>query len=399
MTTWFTGQLGDGPGPRVEVRPIRGGLVVCHVITGFDTGGAERILLQTVQRLDRQLFRSFVVSLRPPGPLSAEAEGSGVDVIHLGMGRRPGPATIWRLARLFREWKVDIAHAYLYDASIATRIAGRLARVPVVVTSTRASLPYLSPVAWWLDRATSRWCEKIVAVSQGTADFVIDREGIPREKVVMIPNGVDLERFRPGARASARTHMGVASDAFVVACVGRLHPQKGHSYLFEAIAAARPLIPGLICLIAGEGPLRGALEAEVQHQGLETVCRFLGVQDPIQPLYDAADVTALPSLYEGMPNVVLEAMAMGCPVIATAVEGSVDLVEPGVTGLLVPPADAPALGRALLELASDAERRRAMGDAARAAAERSHGIDQMVTALESLYTTEWESGMRRRGSQ
>jgi glycosyltransferase involved in cell wall biosynthesis len=205
---------------------------------------------------------------------------------------------------------------------------------------------------------------------------------------------VDLERFRLGDRTAARRGLGLPGDAFVVACVGRLHPQKGHGYLFEAIAAVHARIPGLICLIAGDGPLRGELEAEAQRHGLGAACRFLGVLDSTQPLYDAADVTALPSLYEGMPNVVLEAMATGCPVIATTVDGSVEVVEDGVTGLLVPPADAPALGRALLELAGDPERRRTMGKAARAAAERLHGIDRMVTALEALYANEWVSAMR-----
>jgi glycosyltransferase involved in cell wall biosynthesis len=376
-----------------------GDLRICHVITGFDTGGAERILLRTAQRLHPNQFSSLVVSLRPPGPLSPEAERSGVEVIHLRMGRRPGPGTIWRLARLFRERHVDIAHAYLYDASIATRVAGRIARVPVVITSTRASLSYLPRIAWWLDRATAPWCQKVVAVSQGTAEFVIEREGIPRDKVVVIPNGVDLDRFHPNDRARARGDFGIARDAFVVACVGRLHAQKGHSYLFQALAAIRSRISGLTCLIAGEGPLRRELEAEVRRLDLGMVCRFLGMLDPIPPLYDAADVTALPSLYEGMPNVVLEAMATGCPVIATAVAGSVDLVDVGVTGLLVPPADAAALGRALLELANDPKRRISMRAAARAAAERSHGIDRMVTALETLYATEWEDAMGRRKSR
>lgn len=375
------------------MKPTHGVLRLCHVITEFDAGGAERILLRTVQRLDQQRFPSYIVSLRPAGSLSPAAERSGVEVVHLGMGRRPGPATIWQLARLFRKRKVDIAHAYLYDASIATRIAGRLARVPVVVTSTRASLSYLPRVAWWLDRATAPWCQRIIAVSRGTAEFVIQREGIPRDKVVVIPNGVDLERFRPGGKQTARTDLRVASDAFVVACVGRLHPQKGHRYLLEALDAMRSRVPGLLCLMAGEGALRVALEAEVKRRGLAAVCRFLGAQDPIQPLYAAADVVVLPSLYEGMPNVVLESMAMGCPVIATAVEGSVDLVEDGVTGLLVPPADAAALERALLELASDSGRRVAMGRSARAVAERSHGIDRMVNALEARYVAEWQSAM------
>jgi len=225
---------------------------------------------------------------------------------------------------------------------------------------------------------------------------MIERECIPSDKVVVIPNGVDLDRFQPGDGILARTELGLPSDAFVVLCVGRLHPQKGHHYLLEALAAARPRIAGLTCLIAGDGPLRGELRAEARGLGLGSVCHFLGVRDPIQPLYDAADVTVLPSLYEGMSNVVLESMAMGCPVIASAVEGSVDLVNAGVTGLLVPPANTSALSRALLDLAGDAERRKAMGAAARTAAERLHGIDRMVAALETLYATEWESAMRHR---
>jgi glycosyltransferase involved in cell wall biosynthesis len=367
--------------------------VVCHVITEFDAGGAERILLQTVQRLDQARFPSHIVSLRPGGSLAPVAQRSGVEVIDLGMGRRPGPITILRLARLFRDRKVDIAYGFLYDASIATRIAGWLAHVPVVLTSTQASLSYLPRMAWWVDRATARWCQRIVAVSRGTAEFVIAREGIPRSKVVVIPNAVDLERFRPGDRAEARARLGLPADAFVVACVARLHPQKGHRYLFDALAAVRAQIPGIVCVMAGEGALRSDLEAEVQRQGLGRECQFRGVMDPVQPLYDAADVIVLPSLYEGMPNVVLEAMAMGCPVIATAVEGSVDVVEHGVTGLLVPPADSSALGRALLELAGDSKRRGAMGRAARAAAEHSHGIDRLVAATEALYSTEWERAM------
>src|SRR5437867_3393448 len=146
---------------------------VCYVITGLATGGAERVLLQTVRRLDPRAFESLIVSLRSRGPLSWEAERTGVKTLHLGMGRRPGPVTLWRLARVFRQENVGVVHAYLYDASIASRLAGRLAAVPVVLTSTRASLEYLPRVAWWLDRLTAPWCQRIIAVSRGTADFVV----------------------------------------------------------------------------------------------------------------------------------------------------------------------------------------------------------------------------------
>src|SRR5207253_6012868 len=156
-------------------------------------------------------------------------------------------------------------------------------------------------------------------------------ERISRERVVVIPNGVDLERFAPRDRLAARVQYRVGEGAFVVASIGRLGQQKGHTYLLQALAGVHKQIPSLVCLIAGEGPLRQALESEARALGLEGVCRFLGSVRDIETVLAIADVAALPSLYEGMPNVVLEAMAMGCPVIASAVGGSTELVRHGET--------------------------------------------------------------------
>jgi glycosyltransferase involved in cell wall biosynthesis len=313
----------------------------------------------------------------------------GAKVIHIGMGKRPGPITIFRLAKLFRSLRTQIVHAYLYDASLASRIAGRLAGVPVVLTSTRASLVYLPRLAWWIDRITSRWCERIIAVSEGTAAFIVNREGIPADKIKVVPNGVDLQRFRPGDRASARAALDLPADAFIIACIGRLHEQKGHRYLLDALASLRREYPFLLCLIAGEGPLRQHLESYAAHLKLGDACRFLGLVDSIDRLYNAVDAVVLPSLYEGMPNVVLEAMAMGRPVVATTVEGSVDLVRTGETGLLIPPADASALRVALQQLIERPDLCARFGAAALASAVRSHDIDRMIKALEQLYLTEW----------
>ena len=371
---------------RAATRPVR--LRVCHVITGFDTGGAERVLLQTVPRLDPARFESLIVSLRNRGPLSADAERSGVETIHLGMGRRPGPMTLWRLARIFRRRQVAIVHAYLYDASIASRLAGKWAEVPVVLTSTRAPLDYLPRPAWWLDRATARWCQRIIAVSEHTADVIVRVEGIARQKIVVIPNGVDLHRFAPRDSRIARAQWGIDEGTFVVASVGRLSQEKGHRYLLQALAAARSEIPSIACLIAGDGPLRRTLETQVRALGLEGVCRFLGDVPEIETVFAAADVAVLPSVFEGMPNAVLEAMAMGCPVIATAVGGSTELVRHGETGVLVPPADPAALSRALAEMAGSVERRSRMRVRSREIAEARHGIDNMIRSVERLYLEE-----------
>jgi glycosyltransferase involved in cell wall biosynthesis len=373
-------------------------LKVCHVITGFDTGGAERVLMQTVRRLDARRFTSQIVSLRPRGPLSADAERLGVEVTHLGMWRRAGPLTLWKLTHLLRRARVQIVHAYLYDASLAVRIAGRVAGVPVVLTSTRASLGYLPGVAWWVDRLTARWCDRVIAVSASTAKFVVEVERIPREKVVVISNGVDLQRFRPTDGAAARRALGIPSDAFVVACVGRLHELKGQRELLDALALMRGQRPGLVCLFAGTGPDRLYLEARVRDLGLENICRFLGPVEQVETVYAAADVAVLPSRFEGMPNTVLEAMAMARPVVATAVDGSTELVRSGDTGTLVPRGDVRALATGLLALARDPQRRAAMGARARQLAEQHHGIDRSVASIEALYAAEWERASRGRGA-
>jgi glycosyltransferase involved in cell wall biosynthesis len=298
--------------------------------------------------------------------------------------------TLWRLARIFRCRNVAIVHAYLYDASIASRLAGSWARVPVVLTSTRAPLDYLPRAAWWLDRVTARWCQRIVAVSEHTADVIVRVEGIAREKIVVIPNGVDLHRFAPRDSRVARAQWGIGEGTFVVASIGRLSQEKGHRYLLQALAAARAQMPSIACLIAGDGPLRRTLETQVRTLGLERVCRFLGDVPEIETVFAAADVAVLPSVFEGMPNAVLEAMAMGCPVIATAVGGSRELVRHGETGLLVPPADHTALACALAQIASSVARRNRMRARSREIAEACHGIDDMIRSVERLYLEEWE---------
>src|SRR5205823_2661235 len=202
--------------------------------------------------------------------------------------------------------------------------------------------------------------------------------------------GVDLYRFTPRDLRTAKIHWGIDEGAFVVASVGRLSQEKGHTYVLEALGAVRRVIPSLKCLIAGDGPLRHALERQVGALGLEDVCVFLGNVPEIERVYAAADVTVLASLFEGMPNVILEAMAMGCPAVATAVGGSTELVRPGETGLIVRPADSEALAAALRELWDNPGRRNAMRERSRRVAESAHGIERMVAAVEDLYVREWE---------
>jgi len=224
-------------------------------------------------------------------------------------------------------------------------------------------------------------------------------EGIPREKIVVIPNGVDLERFKPRDLYQSKRLFGIDEDSFVIASVGRLSQEKGHRHLFEALAAARPSIPKVTCLMAGDGPLRDTLVAQVRALGLEKVCRFLGDVADVESVLAAADVMVLPSIFEGMPNALLEAMAMGCPVIATAVGGSKELVRPGETGLLVPPRDTASLASALEQFALSFRDHGGMRRRIRDIAAASYGIDSMVRSLEQLYLDQWNSASTQSGSR
>jgi glycosyltransferase involved in cell wall biosynthesis len=255
----------------------------------------------------------------------------------------------------------------------------------VIITSTRATLGYLPRAAWWIDRWTSRLGSRIVAVSRGTAAFITDVERIPAERVRIIPNGVDLGRFTPRDQAESRAALGVPPRARVLAVVGRLAAQKGHTVLLRSLTRL-PDRGNLVCLIAGDGPLRGALEREASEYGLNGVCRFLGAVPDPRTVYAAADLTVLPSFFEGMPNVLLEAMAMGCPAVATDVAGSQELVHPGVTGFLVPAGKVDALAEGITRaLATFGAETRA---AIRRHAESAHGIDRMIGRVEQLYTEE-----------
>src|SRR5262249_24578197 len=149
---------------------------------------------------------------------------------------------------------------------------------------------------------TVRLCDRVIAVSQHTADVATRVEGIPRQKVTVIRNGVDLERFAPRDRDGARAVLGIASKAFVVASVGRLSPEKGQRYLLRALAVIHARLPALLCLFAGDGPLREELEIEASSLGLGDMCRFLSDVPKVEDVLAAADALVLPSLFEGMPN-------------------------------------------------------------------------------------------------
>jgi glycosyltransferase involved in cell wall biosynthesis len=239
--------------------------------------------------------------------------------------------------------------------------------------------------------------DKVVAVSEGTRRFCIEQEGMRAEKVITIRNGIDLADYDPcmllpAERKQLRAELGLQGAGGIVGTVASLQVKKGHSYLLEAIPLVLSEFPDAYFLLAGEGPERGRLRAMTRRLQIEDRVRFLGVRHDISRILALIDLFVLPSLWEGLPNAILEAMAMQKPVVATTVDGNVEAVVAGKTGLLVPPRDAFALADAIRELLRDSEIARNMGVAGRERIEQGFSLPQIIDEYDMLY--KWILGQK-----
>ena len=360
--------------------PVR----VAFCITELDAGGAERAMAQLVLGLDRTEWEPRVFCLSTTGPFANVLEDAGIpvrcyDAVHLW----DTPRVLWALRREFRAWSPAIVQTFLFHANILGRIAARWAGVPIVISGQRVAERRSS---WYgrIDRWTNGLVDRNVCVSQGVADYCERVVGLSPAKTVVIPNGVDLARFAT-ADAVDWTTFGLPSSAQVLVTIGRLEPQKGVDDLLAAMSEVIPTAPQCHLVIAGDGPDRAALEQQSQQPPLRGRVWFLGRRDDVPRLLNGAVALVLPSRWEGMPNVVLEAMAASKPVIATAVEGLSELVAPGRTGWLVQPSQPEALAAAILDALTDPERAVTLGREAQHIVNSSFTSERMVASYESLY--------------
>ena len=361
--------------------PVR----VTLAITDLDVGGAERALVALALGLDRARWRPTVACLAGEGALAGPLRDAGIEVVCLGVSPRRPVAAVGALTRAFRRERPAIVQSFLFHANIASRLAARRAGRPPVVGGLRVAERRRSR-RWHLtlDRLTAPLGVGSVCVSRGVERFSIKQGKLDPDRLVVIPNGVDPARF-DAATPVDRGSIGVPEDAVLALYVGRLDPQKGLNDLFRAAGHVARNCPAWHLVLAGDGPLRAELVARSELAGLAGRVHWLGRRDDVPGLLRAADLLVLPSLWEGMPNVVLEAMAAGLPVVATQVEGTEDLVIPGQTGWLVPPNRSGPLADALLAAATDPDRRRAYGQAGRARVEAEFTPGRVVAAYERLW--------------
>ena len=261
-----------------------------------------------------------------------------------------------------------------------------MAKVKAVFAWETISSPdWLIPRRLFLYRFATRFTKRIVAVSEATARFLKDERGVPEDRIQVIPYGVDLTKYTTEKSTRMRKELGFSPKETIVGVVARLEPQKGHVYLIEAAQKIIDMFPRVKFVFIGKGGLREELEEKIRKAGLSEHFVFLGFREDVSMVLRAVDIFALPSLFEGLPNVVLEAMAAGKPVVASAVDGSVEAVVEGETGFLSPPKDTDALAQALLRLLKDPDLARQMGLNGRKRVENHFALEQQVRQFETLF--------------
>lgn len=359
---------------------------VVHFTDSKEFGGAERALVQLITGLDRARWHP-VLYFHPSGPeipwWIRDVAESGIEVVEVPpLDRRRNaanwPQFVWQLRRS----TPDIFHAHLTWPLACTEaiLLARFARVPVVTATMQLfwDLPY-NAFMRLKRRLVSAAVDRYIAVSDENADRMRSTFGLRPGMIQTIPNAVDLSHF--DTSGGPRSEDGSDEGRPVVLTIARLAEQKGIRYLLDAASS----VPEADFLIAGDGPDRQALESRAHQLGLAERVRFLGFRDDIPGLLAACDVFVLPSLYEGFPLSILEALGVGKPVVASAVGGIPEVIQDGRTGLLVPAGDPGALADAIRRILNDSADARAMARAGQELVRENYSVEAMVRTVSTLY--------------
>jgi glycosyltransferase involved in cell wall biosynthesis len=359
-------------------------LVYC--IDTMDVGGTELNAVRTAERLDRSRFELKIASLHPAGPLLERYRELGIPVINFPIKSLYGPSMLvqgLRFFRFLRREHVDLLHCHDLYANLFGAPWGRLARVPVVITSRRWLHPTRNQKLEVANRQVYRLAHRVLGNSPAVARRLHDIDGVPGDRILHVSNFVDDNAFQPMPAptiAALRAELG----ALVFGCIARLASIKDHRTLLQALAILSPKWPQLHLVLIGDGERRNDLEQLAASLSISDKIHFAGTRPNDPNLHHLFDVSVLASLSEGFPNSLVEAMAAGRPVVATAVGGNVDAVRPE-TGLLVPPSNPAAFATAIAQLLANPDLRAQMGAAGRRVARAEYHAQAVIPQLENIY--------------
>lgn len=358
---------------------------VLHVQKVSGISGSENHLLSLLPGLRARGWDARMAMLHEgeegAAAFARAADESGVPLEPIRMRANLDPAAIASLARAVRRARPAILHTHLVHADLYGQPVGALLRVPLRVSTKHGFNAFRERRAFALaDRAASGLAHAHIAISRGLAAYLAREEGFDEESFSIVHYGI----------AASPEWAPYEGDEPRLLCLGRLVPVKGHHVLLEAVADARAALPSLTLDVAGSGPLAGDLRRAAEELGIAEAVRFLGHVSPPREAIERAAAVVVPSRGEGFGMVALEAMERGRAVVASAVGGLPEIVDDGVTGLLVPPGDPRALAAALVEIGSDLDRARRLGAAGRARAVERFAAERCVEGTEEVYRSALE---------
>ncbi len=361
---------------------------VLHVIDSLDLGGAQSVMINLLRHGDTARFEFSAAAMHGRGVFWEELKTLGVPVFSLSFHPR-FPSYVPALAWLCLTRKYDVVHTHLLAANVVAKPIAALCGVPVRINHDHCNDKLTDPRKWApkADEITNRFSTHVIAVSGSTRQYLLDHEGLPAARVTTIHNGVDLGIFqpRPEQRAAARARWGLPENAFVVAGIGRLTHQKNFALFIKVAVAVRARHPHAIFVIAGTGEEESDLRRQARRLGIEDGVRFLGYVGDMAALYPALDMLLLTSRYEGLPITILEAMAVGIPIVSAKLDGVQEILSDGEDAALVTPGDCAGFCDRVSELIAQPETARRLANAALAKVRAGYSAEAMTRAVEAIY--------------
>lgn len=362
---------------------------ILHIYQNSKIGGVQQQLLSLLKAYNRERFNPIFCCLGPKEEIGKEIEGTGIEFIPLNKLRynRFSPGIVLELHRLMKKKQIHVVRTHRYRSNLYGRLAAFLAGVPVIIASVHDNYRTdKRPKRRIMNRILSKITDKIVAVSEDVKEDIMRYDRIDPSKIEVIPNGIDVERFNPEKNTTdIRKEFSLEEDDIVIGFIGRIVPAKGLEYLLNALPYLKEEFKNIKLFIVGEGSLVEELKERAKKNNVFDNILFIGRRRDIPEILASINIFVMPSIAEGFPNALLEAMAMGKPIVTTEVGGIPEIVKNGFNGLLVPPRDTVSLSKAIKELISNDQLAAKLGQAARDLVHDNLSIKAIAQKWQSLY--------------
>jgi glycosyltransferase involved in cell wall biosynthesis len=357
------------------------------LISQLGIGGLELQVLELVKGLDKNRFKIFLCPIWPVMDLESEFIRAGACLVKIHKATRYDFTFLYRLIKFLKNEKIDIVHTWIFTANTWGRIAGLLAKTPVIISSERSVAIHKNKVQIIIDRILANYSEKILVNSVAVKQTLTNIEKIQQSKCEVIYNGVDYQRYENNnsSKTVIREELGLPLGNFIIGTVANCTPAKDYPNFLHAAKIVCDKLPRATFVICGGGPLINTVKNISDKLGLHESVIFLGQRRDVNNVLASFDVFLLASRWEGFSNAILEAMASSLPVVATDVGGNPEAIISEKTGFIVPPNDPEAISKRIMDLLNNPEMMRKMGEAGRKRVTEHFSIATMVLKYENIY--------------